>query len=76
MRSPKSSSLRARRAFWILLLIAALAMGMLTSALKRTSGPFTGLAVAVSGAVLLLTLALACRIMIALDRARRRPKQR
>lgn len=76
MRSPNSSTPRARRAFWTLLVIAALAMGMLSSALKRNPGPMTGLAVAVSGTALLVALALACRIMIALDRGRRRPKQR
>jgi hypothetical protein len=47
-------------------------MGILSSALKRNPGPLTGLAVAVSGTVLLLALTLACRIMIALDRAHRR----
>ena len=72
MRSSKSSTPRARRAFWALLIVAALAMGILSSALKRNPGPLTGLAVAVSGTVLLLALTLACRIMIALDRAHRR----
>lgn len=72
MRSPRSSTHRAYRAFWTLIVIAALAMGALTKAWKSDPGPLTGLAVAASGTVLVLSLTLACRIMIALDHAHRR----
>jgi hypothetical protein len=65
------SARRALRMFWLLLTVAALAMGALSAALTKASGPLTGLTVAGSGLILLVALALACRIMIALDHARR-----
>jgi len=62
--------------FWFLLTIAVLATGALSAALTKAPGPLTGLTVAGSGAILLVALALACRIMIALDHERRaRPRR-
>jgi hypothetical protein len=63
---------RARRRFWALLAVAALAAGSLSNAVTANAGPITGIRVAASGMVLLSALALAARIMIALDRTRRR----
>lgn len=71
MTAHTPSPRRALRAFWLLLTVAALAMGALSAALGMGAGPLTGLAVAGSGVILLIALALACRIMIAFDHARR-----
>ncbi len=71
MRPRATSPRRALRVFWLLLTVAALAMGTLSAALTKASGPLTGLTVAGSGVILALALALACRIMIAFDHARR-----
>ena len=71
MTSRTAIGRRARIAFWTLVGIAALSMGALSSGLSRDPGPLTGLLVATSGAVVLVSLALAARVMIALDRARR-----
>jgi hypothetical protein len=68
----KPAQAKPRRAFWVLVAIAVLAMGSLTSALARPPGPWTGLAVAASGVVLLLASALAGRVMLALEKRRRR----
>lgn len=62
---------RARRAFWLLVVLAALAMGGLSAAVRSAPGPSTALAVAAAGAVLAGALALATRVLVALDRARR-----
>lgn len=62
---------RARRSFWGLVIVAALATGSLSVALKGHPGPSTGLQVAISGIVLVTTIALAARVMIALEQARR-----
>ena len=62
---------RARAAFWTLVGTASLFMGLLSSSLAGKPGPLTGLLVAASGAVVLVAVALAARIMIAVDRARR-----
>lgn len=67
----KAAGAKARRVFWVLVAIAILAMGSLTSALTRPPGMWTGLTVAVSGVVLLLAAALACRVMAALACRRR-----
>ncbi len=75
MRTPIASPHRPLRGFWVLLAIAALAMGVLSDALTKAPGPLTGLTVAGSGIILLIALALACRTMIALDHARR-PRSR
>lgn len=65
---------RARRSFWSLVVIAALATGSLSIALNNQAGPSTGVQVALSGTVVLVSLALAARVMIALERARRRAR--
>lgn len=57
---------KARRAFWVLVGIAILAAGSLSSALGSPPSPLTGLRVAGSGLVLIGSLALATRIMAAL----------
>ena len=75
MPSGPATGRRAQAAFWTLVGIAALSMGALSSGLAGDPGPLTGLLVAVSGAVVLVSLALAARIMIALDRARRAAKR-
>jgi len=62
----------ARRSFWLLVLVAALAAGALSSALGAAPSPLTGLRVAASGVVLLGALGLAARVMFALETARRR----
>ncbi len=67
---------RARRSFWTLVVIAALSMGALSAALKAHPSPATGAAVAVSGAVLAISLTLAARVLLALDHARRSARQR
>ncbi len=67
---------RARRSFWTLVVIAALSMGALSAALKAHPSPVTGAAVAVSGAVLAISLTLAARVLLALDHARRSARQR
>lgn len=66
---------QARRSFWTLLAIAALAMGALSTALNADPNPATGAAVAVSGAVLAISLTLAARVLLALDHARRSARQ-
>ena len=62
---------RAGRSFWILLAIALLATGALSSALTAAPSPATGLRVAGSGTLLIVAIALEVRVMIAFDRARR-----
>lgn len=62
---------KPRHAFWVLVAMAVLAMGALTSALARPPGAWTGLTVAASGVVLVLASALACRVMLALEQRRR-----
>lgn len=66
---------QARRSFWLLVVIAVLATGGLNAALLAPSSPLTGLSVAASGLILLGSLTLAARVMIALEHARRRPRQ-
>ncbi len=63
---------RARRSFWILVLVAVLASGSLSAALASDPGHLVGLRVAVSGVVLLASVILAMRAMGALERAHRR----
>ena len=72
------STARARRTFWVLLVVAVLATGALSTALRAEPSPAVGAMVAVSGAVLAVSLTLATRILLALDRARRaaRPQRR
>lgn len=63
---------RARRAFWALTLVAVGAAGSLSSALRSPAGTRTGIRVAVSGLLLVAATALAARILVVLERARRR----
>ena len=72
--TPTSSPRRARRSFWLLLLAAVLAAGWLSRAIAADPGPFAGIQVAASGVVLVVALALAARVMVALDRAARRTR--
>ena len=74
-RVNRLASHRARRSFWLLVTVAVLAAGVLTSALSAAPGPVTGLRVAASGVVLVVSLILATRVMLALDRARKRSAQ-
>jgi hypothetical protein len=67
-QSPK----RAVRLLWILIGIAVLASGSLSAALTAGSAPLTGLRVAASGLVLVVSVVLAARVLFALERARRR----
>jgi hypothetical protein len=77
MSTPTDSTARARRSFWALVLVAILTTGALSAALKSNPSPITGAIVAISGIVLAITLGLATRVLIALDRARRaRPRGR
>ena len=68
----KTDHSRARRVFWILTLIAIAAAGSLSKALAAPASTVTGLRVAASGLVLLAAVGLAARVMIAVERARRR----
>ena len=73
--SGTSSVRRAQRMFWMLTVVALLAMGALSAALGADPGPLIGLLVIFSGTVLIMALALAARVLIAMERARpgRRP---
>ena len=61
-------SRRARRSFWVLLLLAVLAAGSLSSALEAAAGPLTGLRVAGSGVVLVAAVILAARVLAVSER--------
>lgn len=76
-RSPvgRSALRRARWSFWILVGVAVLAAGSLNAGLGAQPSPLTGLRVAASGMVLIGALALAARVMVALERARRRARR-
>lgn len=63
---------RAQHSFWLLVVIATLATGGLSRALTAPPGPLTGMSVAGSGLILVVSLSLAVRVMVATDRARRR----
>ena len=63
---------RARRSFWVLVTVAVLAAGSLSAAVTSASSPGTGLRVAGSGVLLILTISLAARVQTALVRADRR----
>ncbi len=62
---------RARHRFWLMLTVAILAAGALSRAVSAAPGPLAGLGVAVSGVILLGSLAATTRIMIAFDHARK-----
>ena len=78
MSATPNPTARARRSFWALVGIAVLATGALSAAITAHPGPAAGATVAVSGAILAITLTLAARVLIALDHARRatRPPRR
>ncbi len=70
----KASSLtwrRAHRTFWLLVAVAVVAAGSLSSAAHAQAGPLTAVRVAISGTALILSLALAGRVFVHLERARR-----
>ena len=69
-RRGRSPLTRAHRSFWILVGLAVLMAGTLSASLGAAPSPLTGLSVAVSGLVLVACLALAARVMLALQRAR------
>ena len=78
MPTTPNPTARARRTFWALVLIAVLATGALSAALKAHPSPAAGATVAISGLILAIALTLAARILLALDHARRasRPPRR
>ena len=59
---------RARRSFWALAAVAALAIGVLSRAVDTQPSPAAGIAVAASALVLAVAIALASRILIRLER--------
>lgn len=63
---------RARRSFWILLAVAVLSAGLLSASLGSGPSPLAGTTVAGSGIALIASIALAARVMVAVERARRR----
>jgi hypothetical protein len=67
-----STPQRAARSLWLLVGVAVLASGSVSTALTAHSGPFTGVRVAASGLVLVASVALAARVLLAIERARRR----
>ena len=70
--SSHDSLRRTRRTFWVLAVVAVAAAGSVSAALDGSDGTFTALRVAVSGLDLILAIVLAARVMVALERARRR----
>ena len=70
--SPPRSSRRAVRSLWALVVVAVLASGALSAALTAPPSPVTGIRVAASGLLLLVSVLLAARVMFALEHARRR----
>jgi hypothetical protein len=69
--TPRPVRRNALRSFWILVGVAVLATGSLSSSVTASPSPATGLAVALSGLIALLAITLAVRVMMALGRARR-----
>ena len=59
---------RARRAFWLLAVLAVIAVGTLSRSLTASPGAGTGVAVALSATVLAISLVLAARIPSRVDR--------
>jgi len=66
---------RARRSFWTLIVVAVLAAGWLNVAVTADPGPVTGLQVATSGLLLSVSMTLAARVLVSVERARRRSSQ-
>lgn len=71
----RTATARARHSFWILVIGAILAAGALSDALRDGPGPTTGLRVAASGLVLVVSVVLAARILLAVERVRARKGQ-
>lgn len=71
----RSACRQAHRSFWLLVAVAVLATGALSSALAAPPSPLTGLRMAASGLILLGSLTCAARMMIALESARRRSRR-
>lgn len=57
---------RARRSFWTLVILAVIFTGTLSRLLQAPPSPWIGLAVAVVGALTVITVGLAARVMLAL----------
>ena len=72
---PTDPTRRARRIFWVLVALGALAAGSLSSSLGAAASPGTGLRVAASGLILIAAVGLAARVLFALEHARRRARQ-
>lgn len=70
-----SARRNASRSFWVLVGVAILATGALSSALMSGPSALTGIRVAASGLILLASLSLASRVMIAVVRAQRRTQR-
>jgi hypothetical protein len=66
---------RAHRTFWVLVAVAVVAAGFLSSAARAHPGPFSAVRVAISGTALILSVALAGRVFVHLERARRATQQ-
>ena len=66
---------RIRWTFWSLVALAVLSVGALAQGLAATPGPLTGLLVGGSGITAIGSLALAARVMIGVERARRRARR-
>ena len=64
-----SSPRQARRSFWALVAVSVLAAGALSDALSSPPSPGAGLRVAGSGLLLIASIALAARVLHAIDRA-------
>lgn len=67
----RSANRPAIRSFGLLVAVAVLATGALTSSLGAKPSPLTGIRVLTSGLILIISLALTARVMVAIERARR-----
>nr|MBA3339244.1 hypothetical protein [Geodermatophilaceae bacterium] len=65
----------AQGSFWLLVAVAVLAIGALSSALAAQPSTLTGVGVAASGLILIASLAFAARVQLALGRARPRARR-
>lgn len=65
---------RATLWFWALVTLTVALVGTLSRELAAPAGPLTGVAVAVTGLLIILALAQAARLMMALTGSRRRPQ--
>lgn len=63
---------RLRTSFIVVIVVGTTALATLTSALQRPPGPVTGLEVAISGLVLGVALAVATRMLTAVQPVRQR----